>query len=181
MPDLALTSPPARPELLRQLRLRLGDAAPGLRLVAEGLLGADSPIDFVGIDAEGRAVIILVGDPGADLELVTRGLAQRAWVERRLRDWLQLAPHLGVRPEMGVRLLLLCPGFRAESRAAASVLAPDAPELILYRCVRNGAGVDSLVEPLDNRPTAPTPAAPFRTGLTDADLGISPEERREFD
>ena len=105
MPDLALTAPPPRPELLRQLRLRLGDAAPGLRLLAEGLLGADSPIDFVGIDAEGRAVIILVGDPGGDLELVTRGLAQKAWVGPRLRDWLQLAPKLGVRPELGVRLL----------------------------------------------------------------------------
>jgi hypothetical protein len=112
---------------------------------------------------------------------VTRGLAQKAWVEPRLRDWLQLAPHLGVRPEMGVRLLLLCPGFRAESRAAASALAPDAPELILYRCLRNGASVDALLEPLDNAPAAPAPAAPFRTGLTDADLGISPEERREFE
>jgi hypothetical protein len=149
--------------------------------VAEGLLGADSPIDFVGIDAEGRAVIVLVGDAGGDLELVTRGLAQKAWVEPRLRDWLQLAPHLGVRPEAGVRLLLLCPGFRAESRAAVSALGPDAPELILYRCVRNGASVDALVEPLENAPTAPAAAAPFRTGLTDADLGISPEERREFE
>jgi len=181
LPDLALTAPPPRPELLRQLRLRLADAAPGLRLVAEGLLGVDSPIDFVGIDAEGRAVIVLVGDPGGDLELVTRGLAQRAWVEPRLRDWLQLAPHLGVRPDAGVRLLLLCPGFRAESRAAAAGLGAHAPELILYRCVRNGASVDALVEPLDNAPSARTAAAPFRTGLTDADLGISPEERREFD
>lgn len=181
MPDLAFTAPPPRPELLRQLRLRLGDAAPGLRLVAEGLLGADSPIDFVGIDADGRAVIILVGDPGGDLELVTRGLAQKAWVEPRLRDWLQLAPHLGVRPELGARLLLLCPGFRAESRAATSALAPDAPELILYRCLRNGASVDALLEPLDNAPAAPAAAAPFRTGLTDADLGIGPEERREFE
>ena len=180
MPDLALTAPPPRPELLRQLRLRLGDAAPGLRLVAEGLLGADSPIDFVGIDAEGRAVIVLVGDPGGDLELVTRGLAQKAWVGPRLRDWLQLAPHLGVRPEIGVRLLLLCPGFRTESRAAAASLAPDAPELILYRCVRNGAGIDALLEPLHHAPAAPA-AAPFRTGLTDADLGISPEEQREFE
>jgi hypothetical protein len=155
--------------------------APGLRLVAESLLGADSPIDFVGVDAEGRTVIVLVGNPGGDLELVARGLAQRAWVQPRLRDWLQLAPHLGVRPEAGVRLLLLSTGFRAESRAAAAALAPGAPELILYRCVRNGAGVDALLEPLEIAPAAPAPTAPFRTGLTDADLGISPEERREFD
>ena len=179
MPDLAFTAPPPRPELLRQLRLRLGEAAPGLRLVAEGLLGADSPIDFVGIDAEGRTVIVLVGDPGGDLELVTRGLAQKAWVEPRLRDWLQLAPHLALRPELGVRVLLLCPGFRAESRVAVSALAP--PELVLYRCVRNGAGVDALLEPLSSAPSAPAAVAPFRTGLTDADLGISPEERREFE
>ena len=62
MPDLSLTSPPPRPELLRQLRLRLPEALPGLRLVAEGILGAGSTIDFVGVDAEGRATLVLVGE-----------------------------------------------------------------------------------------------------------------------
>ena len=37
MPDLRFTSPPPRIELLRQLRLRLADALPGMRVVAEGV------------------------------------------------------------------------------------------------------------------------------------------------
>jgi hypothetical protein len=190
LPDLALTAPPPRTELLRQLRPRLTDATPGLRVVAERLLGADVPIDFVGIEPDGRVALVLVGDTGEDLELVARGLAQKAWVEPRLRDWLQLAPELGVRPEAGVRVVLLCPDFRPESRVATRALGAEAPLLAVYRCIRNGAGVETLVEPLGaHTPQSPsrpeTPEAltppPFRTGLTDSDLGLSPEEQREFE
>lgn len=188
MADLALTAPPPREDLLRQLRPRLAQVAPGLRIIAEGLLGADASIDFVGVEPDGRVVLVLVGGADQDLELVARALAQRAWVERRLRDWLQLAPELGLRPEAGVRLLLLSPDFRPEAESAARALGPDAPTLAVYRCVRNGAGVDALLEPL--RAPAPHAAAtrarpaglqPFRTGLTDADLGLTPEEHLEFE
>jgi hypothetical protein len=155
--------------------------------LAEDVLGAEAPIDFVAIDPSGRVVLLLVGDEGDDLELVARGLAQRAWVEPRLRDWLQLAPSLGIRPEAGVRVVLLSPSFRAETLAAARALGPEAPVLAHYRCVRNSAGVEALVELLTPHPDAPaagsTPPQPsgFRTGLTDRDLGLTPEEQREFE
>jgi hypothetical protein len=186
VPDLSLVAPPARAELLRSLRTRLGEIAPGLRVVAEGVLGADTPIDFVGVEPDGRVLLVMVGEPGEDLELVARGLAQKSWVQARLGDWVQLAPELGLRPGSGVATLLLCPDFGPASRGAARALGPDAPSLAIYRCVRNGAGVEVLVEPVGAAGTAPPPArsgaAPaFRTGLTDADLGITAAERSEFE
>jgi len=188
LPDLSIASPPARPELIRQLRVRLDAVIPGLRVVAEALLGEDGPIDFVGIDAAGGAALVLVGAEGDDLELVARGLAERAWVEPRLKDWLQLAPNLGLRPEAGVGVVLCCPSFGPASRAAARALGRLAPVLATYRCVRNGSGVEPLVELLEG-PTAPARAGEaagaaafpsFRTGLTDADLDLSAAERDEF-
>jgi hypothetical protein len=187
MAELSTAPPPPRPQLLRDLRARLGDAAPGLRVVAEGVLGEGAPIDFVGLDPDGRVVLVLVGGAGEDLELVARGLAQRAWLEPRLRDWLQLAPDLGLRPEAGVRLVLLCPDFGPESRAAARALGEAAPLLATYRCVRNGGSVEPLVEALQPRPAQARPPASaagaiaFRSGLSDADLDVGPDERREFE
>jgi hypothetical protein len=186
LPEIVLTSPPPRAELLSQLRLRALESSPGMRIVAQGLLGEEGPIDFIGIEADGRVVLVLVGDAGEDLTLVARGLAQRAWVAPRIRDWLQIAPDLGARPEAGIRLVLYCPSFGTQSRSAARALGPDAPELIVYRCVRNGSGVQTLVEGLEAAAPRPQPAAPptppprtpapsanppvFRTALTDADL-----------
>ena len=177
-----------------QLRASLGHAVPGIRLLAEGLLGADSPIDFVALEPAGRVVLILVGGHGQDLELVGRGLAQRAWVEARLDDWIQLAPNLGLRPGAQVRVLLLCPAYAPETHAAIRALGSDVMAPVIYRCVENGAASEVLVEHvLADEPAAagtPSPAehsavpvaAPrFRTGLTDADLGLTAEEEREFD
>ena len=198
LPDLSLTATPPRPELLRQLRLRLPEVLPGVRLVAEGMLGAGALIDFVGVDSDGRAVLVLVGEGGDDLALLGRALAQRAWVDPRLRDWLQLAPDLGVRPEAGVRVLLLAAEFGPEARAAVETLGADAPELWDMRCLRNGSGVTVLLEPAgvaaappvagavpSAEPIEPAPGAlphpVFRTGLTEADLDLTPAERREFE
>ena len=50
MADLAIIPPPERRELMRCLRARLEDLGLSLRVVAEGMLGADSPIDFVTVD-----------------------------------------------------------------------------------------------------------------------------------
>ena len=194
MPDLRLISPPPRADLLGQLRGRLGHTLPGLRLLAEGLTGADARIDFVALDPGGSVVLILVGDRGQDLELVGRGLAQRAWVAARLGDWIQLAPNLGLRPDSEVRVLLLCPAFTPETRAAVEAVGPDVMALAIFRCVEDGSGFEVLVEHLvadeategdrarHLRPTeARTEPEPFRTGLTDADLGLTPDERREFE
>ncbi|MFQ5415798.1 MAG: hypothetical protein ACE5FL_01995 [Myxococcota bacterium] len=197
MADLRLIAPPDRAKLLVELRYRLGHAVPGSQLIAEGLLGADAPIDFVAVEPDGRVVLVLVGGHGDDLELVGRGLAQRAWVTARLGDWAQLAPNLGLRRDAPVRVLLLCPDFGRESRTAVFALGRAVLAAGVYRCIQNGAGFEVVVEHLDadvdeSPPREEPPgnqrsgderpeSAPFRTGLTDADLGLTPEERREFE
>jgi hypothetical protein len=188
VPEPTLAPVPSRPELRHRLRTRLPEILPGLRFAAEGLLGAEAPIDLVAVEPSGRAVLLLVGDAGEDLELVGRALAQRAWVEARLGDWLQLAPHLGIRPQAGARVVLLCPAFRPETLAAVRSLGPDGPSLVAYRCIRNGGEVAVLLEPLANS-TAPRASdslatggsAHFRSGLSEADLGLTAEECAEFD
>jgi hypothetical protein len=188
LPEIALSPLPPRGDLLRQLRARLHELAPGVRVVVEGLLGAESRVDFVGVEASGRVVLVIVGTEEDDLALVARALAQRAWVEARLADWLQLAPGLGMRPEAGVRVWLLAPRFRPESLAAAR--AAGAISLASYRCVRNGGQqADVLLEAIADggESKAPSasgsarPPAQFRSGLDDAELGLTAEERREFD
>ncbi len=186
MPDLELTPAPPRPELLRRLRARLGNVDPGLRYVAENLLGAEARIDLLAIDARGNPVLLLVGEAGEDLALVGRALAQRAWVEARLGDWLQLAPDLGLAAGAAVRVVLLCPAFRPETLAAARALGAEAPELTTYRCLRNGAELGLLLEPVAAEPGPPGEPASvessrFRSGLSDAQLGLTPEERAEFE
>lgn len=185
MTDLSRVSPPPRSELLREIRARLPAAAPGTRIVAEGLLAERSRIDFVGVTAEGDVDLVLVGNHGGDLALVALGLAQRAWVEARLPDWLQLAPELGIRPGARVELVLLCPDFGPESVTAAGALDEAAPRLIRYRLIENGVGLEALLEPIDGLDGAPrsgeTASSGFRTGLTDATLDLSAEERQAFE
>ncbi len=191
MPELALAPPPPHAELVRQVRDRIGELLPHWRLIAEGILGADAAIDLVGAGPDGRVVLVLVGARGDDLELVGHAIAQRAWVASRLRDWLQLAPDLAIRPELGVAVLLLCPEYRGAAVAAARALGPDALRLGIYRTVRDGSATGVLLEPFENgqsqveHPNAPSPAspggAPFRTGLRDADLDLTREELREFE
>jgi hypothetical protein len=188
LPELSLCDPPPRPELVRLLRACAGATWPALRVIAEDVLGIESRIDWVALEPGGRACLALVGERDRDLELVGRALAQRAWLTPRLRDWLQLAPRIGLRPEAGVRALLLCPSFGSEALAAASALGPDALSLATFRCVRDAAGVSVLIEPLgtpvaasEAAPARSEPIEPFRTGLSDLDLGLTPEERREFE
>ena len=167
----------------------MSEIVPTLRVVAEGVLGADSNIDFVGIDPTGRVVLVFIGEEGGDLELVGRAIAQRAWVEPRIRDWLQLAPNLGLRPGAGTRAVLLCPSFRYETEAAAAALGDQALSLVRYRYLQNGGNLEILIEPIGRDfargSTAPRPdhpgAPPFRTGLSHEDLGLTAEEFSEFE
>ncbi len=188
-PERAPAQPPPSEELGRALRRQLERSEPGLRFVAQGLLGAGSRIDGLGIDAAGRALLLLIGPAGEDLALVARGLAQRAWVEARLPDWQQLAPGLGLRSDQRPRLALLCPAFGEEARAAAAALGSEAPLLLSFRCLRDGQGqlellLDAAPEELPDREVAPAHSgarAAFRSGLSDEDLGLSPEERSDFE
>ena len=111
------------------------------------------------------------------------GLAQRAWVEARLSDWLQLAPGLGVRPELRPRLLLvarelprsLCTAAREADAEGIRLarFAPDAEAPAGFRLER----VEPPPRPRRTRTAAPAPASRFRTGLGEDDLDLSGEER----
>lgn len=168
----------------RALGEALGALVPGWRALAENLLGADERIDWVGLDAEGGAVIALLGDSGDDLGLVARGLAQRQWVEARLPDWAQLAPQAGIHVEAGVRVLLIAPEFRAVARAAARAAGPGFG-LARLRFVENGHEAAPLIEAIGELPETASEqggggAAGFRTGLSAEDLDLSAEELAEL-
>src|SRR5262245_223475 len=180
--ELSLCPAPPRRELVRGLRARAAELWPALRVIADEVLGEEATIDWVALEPGGRTVVALVGEAGQDLELVGRALAQRAWLEPRIRDWLKLAPRIGLRPEAGVRALLICPAFRSEALAAARSLGPEVLSLATYRCVRDGALVTVLLEPETFAPAATDGAAPvaavetFRTGLSGLAPRLQPVE-----
>lgn len=137
-PDPAGAATLGHEALIRGLREKLDNLGLSLRVVAEGMLGADSPIDLVTVDPGGGVKLIFVSSQGEDPALVGHALAQRDWVSPRLRDWLKLSPDLGIRPERGVGLLLLAPSFSSGVIAAAQATEPDAVMLASYRRLRGG-------------------------------------------
>ena len=187
--DSAAAEPGA--ERRRALRRALVAHWPELRVVAEDVLGAESRIDLVAVGPAGEVLLLLTGEPERDLELVARGLAQRAWVEAHLPDWLKLAPQLGARPEAGVAVLLLCDHFGAEAMAAARALGPGRIAIAACHWVSDGAELRAWLAPIELEPLAtvsapvtspapPPPAPEFRTGLRDEDLGLSADEQSAF-
>jgi len=193
--DDAVRYVPALPRRELRAALRRADAFdPPLRMLAEDVLGQDAPIDFVAVDPRGCVVVALIGEEGDDAGLFTQALGQRAWVKARLRDWLQLSPGLEISASAPVRALVLCPYFSPTTRAAADALGPELVELVAYRCIRDGTrGTAVLVERVRARDAreigrapataeaSPEPAPRFRSGLSEDDLGLSPDEVREFE
>jgi len=168
--------PPERSQLLRQLRSLLPRLTDPLEIVAEQILGLDSRIDFVAKDRRGQVVLVSLADRGSDLRALADSLAQRSWVEPRVGDWLKLAPQLGLRPELGVRVLLLASHLDPRTIAAARSVEGPVIDLGLCRPIPNGAGIEIWVDLLDTPPPAPItvtrPAASrFRTGLHPEDFG----------
>lgn len=175
------------------VRERLSSLNPPLRIVAENVATGSSSIDFVAVDPIGDVVVVLMGRAGEDLALLTRGLSHQAWVEGQLDNWRQLAPGLDLSPRASVQVLLVCPDFSVETRSALAQVGPGI-QLVRARLLRNGAQSGLLFEPLGTAPSS-SPAAPqesgggdpasgemtFRSGLTEEDLRLSPEERREFE
>ncbi len=183
MAEVRIAGTPPPDERRRALRDALGALVPGWRPLAENVLGADTRIDWVGRDGEGRCVIALVGRPGGDLELVAEGLAQRAWVAARVADWAQLAPDSGLRPGAEVMVVLLASQFRPAAIAAARAAGAPGLRLAALRFVENGSGVAPLIEAIGDGadPADGAGAAGFRSGLSAADLDLTPEERAEFE
>jgi hypothetical protein len=116
---LRRVAPPPRTRLLAGLGALLPSLPEPLYLVAEQMVGLEGEIDAVARDARGRAVAIRIAESGQDLAAFTDLLAQRDWLEPRLRDWLKLSPGLGLKPELGVAALLLAGEFDPRTVAAA--------------------------------------------------------------
>ena len=155
---------------LRGALLRL---VPPLETIAEDVLGIVSRIDLVTRDPDGAVTVVLVAQQGADLARLAEGIAQRVWLGLRLPDWNQLAPHLALASEQGVRLLLAAPRFDDRTRAAVEALGADQVRLAEL-LPRGDLDVELRLIDAPNEPAQPPPAAPsprrdsgFRTGLRD--------------
>ncbi len=168
------SAPEGRRELLRRLRTRLPKLPDPLEIVAEQILGLESRIDFVARDQQGQVVLVFLADRGSDLTLFADALAQCSWMEPRVADWLKIAPQLGLRPELGVRALLLCPRLDPRTVAAAKSVEHPSIELGTCRPVSTGAGVEIQIDLQESPPLTPAggpTASRFRTGLRPEDLG----------
>jgi len=152
---------------LRGALLRL---TPPLETIVEDVLGLVSRIDLVTRDPDGAVTVVLVAQPGEDLARLGEGIAQRVWLEPRLADWNQLAPHLGLAVDAGVRLLLAALRFDDRTRAAAAALGRDQVRLAEL-LPRGDLDVDLRLLELGSEPQPPGPAprrdSGFRTGLRD--------------
>lgn len=154
---------------LRGALLRL---TPPLEAIAEDVLGLVSRIDLVARDPDGAVTLILVANAGTDLARLSEGIAQRVWLAPRLADWNQLAPHLGLAAERGVRLLVVAHRFDERTRAAADALGPDLVQLA-ERLPRGDLDVELHLlaapgsEPVQRLAAPPRRDTGFRSGLRD--------------
>ncbi|MEN8160539.1 MAG: hypothetical protein ABFS41_10760 [Myxococcota bacterium] len=149
---------------------------PPLETVAEDVLGSVSRMDLVARDPDGGVTVVLLATEGADLARLAEGIAQCAWLSPRLPDWEQLAPHLGLIANGGVRLLLACPRFDERTRLAAEALGAGRIQLVEtlprgdldldLRPLGAAAAAAAPAEAATPRPG--TPATPrFRSALRD--------------
>lgn len=194
MTEIRKSQPPSVDDLRRDVARQLPQLDPALRVVAENIMGLTTPIDLLTVNDRGEVSLILLALEGEnDAALLTRSLAQRAWVAVRICDWAKLAPELELAASAPVRAILLAPSFGAETRAAALSLGARIVRLVRYVAVRAGSEHGLLLEPIDsegepatllagweNGPAARAPAGPlpeFRSHLSDADLGLKPDSR----
>lgn len=169
-------------ELRRTLRSEFEQLEPGLRVLAEDFLGLEAHLDLLATDAEGRLVLAIVAEPGRELEGIANAMAQAEFCAPRVRDWRKLAPDLPLRPEAGVRSFVLAREFSAPAVLAGAALGETRITLVRFHPGEEpGALHLQLLTRPRRRVDAPRPTrSGFRFGLTDADLGLTPEERSEF-
>jgi len=194
--EIQVTPPHSAAELQAQMRAEVEHLDPAWRVIAEGVLGLEDRIDLLAIDGRGRIVVTLLGLAGEDDRmLLTRLIAQRAWVMARTGDWAQLAPELELDPEAPVRGVLMAPDFCAQTRASVAQLEELGLELIRYSSLRSRGRPQLVLSPVDiphpgfskketlsPRPGRPKPSGSvFRSGLSEEDLGLANPDVRALD
>lgn len=187
MAELEWRGPIEVGSLRRALRQALRRTSPGWRVVAEGFLGATSPIDLLAVGEAGELICIRATSEDADdpaAHLLASGLSDLGWITPRVADFHKLAPELGLRPLAPPRLRLFAPDFDAEVLAAADyvsgLLGADRLGLSRYRALRQQGQLTLLLEPLEGGgpsggvhpvaarpPFAATARAPVSPGLVD--------------
>lgn len=170
--------------LRRALRHALRRSFPGWRVVAEGFLGAVTPIDLLAVGANGELICIRAAtgegqDGGA--RLLASALSDRAWIAPRISDLHKLAPELGLRPLAPPRIELFAPDFDTEVRTAAehlsALLGRDRLGLTRYQALRQQGQLTLLLDPLvrdASRRSAPPSGLPSQRDLQAAPLAPSP-------
>ena len=197
MSEIQLAPPHSAAELQALVRTEVEHLDPAWRVIAEGVLGLEDRIDLIAIDGRGRIVVTLLGLEGEDdRTLLTRLIAQRAWVADRLDDWAQLAPELELDPDAPVRGVLIAADFSAQTRASAGELSHLAVELIRYTSLRSRGRPQLILSPVETSSSPafkqesrdPGPAGEpkpsgsvFRSGLSEEDLGLGQPDLRPLD
>ena len=196
MTKIRKTRPRSVDHLRDAVKKQLHQLDPGLRVVAENIMGLASPIDLLTVNDHGEVILMLLAlEEESDAALLTLSLAQRAWVAARVGDWARLAPELKLSADATVRAILLAPNFAAETQAAARSLRAGIVQLVRYATVRAGPHSGLLLESVGpSRPShpeqprspnafpaqafpaqEPSPPLPeFRSNLSDSDLGLRP-------
>ena len=195
MSEIQLTPPRSAAELQAQIRAEVEHLDPAWRVIAQGVLGLEDRIDLIAIDGRGRLVVTLLGLAGDDDRvLLTRLIAQRAWVTARMGDWAQLAPELELDPEAPVRGVMMAPDFCTQTRESVTQLEELGLELIRYTSLRSRGRPQLVLSPMeisnarfsDTETRGPRPgrAKPsgsvFRSGLSEEDLGLASPDVREL-
>ena len=194
--EIRLAPPHSATELQKQIRIEVEHLDPAWRVIAQGVLGLEDRIDLIALDGRGRIVVALLGLAGEDDRmLLTRLIAQRAWVDARTADWAQLAPELELDPGAHVRGVLMAPDFCAQTRASVAQLDDLGIELIRYTSLRSRGRPQVVLTPVESagpgfsrstppglRVGRPKPSgAVFRSGLSEEDLGLASRQFRDLD
>lgn len=165
-----MPEPARRSRVSERLERALEELPEPLEVLAWGILGESTRIDAVARDGRGGGVVLLWTEPETAPARLTEALAQRAWVAARLADWDQLAPHRGLRPELGVRIVLVGRRFDAHTRTASASLGEGVVSLHRLGVGAAGPGDDPETIPQGEGASTPRLRSVFRTGLRPSDL-----------
>lgn len=166
----------ARQRDLALVKGALAGLAEPLEPFLSDALGVETHMDLVARCPAGGAVVVLLADPGTELERLGEAVAQAAWLGARIADWSRLAPSLRLDPQRGVRALLIAREFDDRTRLAASALGVERVQLARLEASREPARLRLLGGP-SRRRALPSDRGPvlrsvFRTGLREEDLAL---------